>query len=131
MLLTLVNLTSNSIIISRPLSGGYCSRPQQIDDTAEVSTISPSQNQDVKIEGSWNKHISLKPLEQSGQQARAESHGASKEWSINPESLLVRVSLAFGASWQILNIPQDCPWRIYCSRVRDTVAGAVRKELIP
>jgi 1-phosphatidylinositol phosphodiesterase len=41
-----------------------------------------------------------------------------KEWHIHPESFKIRLSLTLEASWQVVDVPKGCPWRVYTSRVR-------------
>lgn len=43
-----------------------------------------------------------------------------KGWKINPEGLLIQLSLTLGALWKVIPVPDGCPWRIYLTRVRDS-----------
>jgi hypothetical protein len=40
------------------------------------------------------------------------------KWSLAVDKLPIRVKLAFGASWQEIKVPDDCPLRLYRIRVR-------------
>ncbi|KAF8164017.1 PLC-like phosphodiesterase [Pholiota molesta] len=40
-----------------------------------------------------------------------------KEWHIHPESFKIRLSLTLEASWQVVDVPKGCPWRVYTSRI--------------
>jgi hypothetical protein len=117
MRLTFVNLTSEPIFISRPLSSrGLCRSSQFHDDAVEeIGTIDASATKDEHFEGHWNGALFLKSLQPLPQEDV--EPGASKEWLINPESILVRISMALGASWQVVDVSRESPLRIYCSRV--------------
>lgn len=43
-----------------------------------------------------------------------------KEWQIHPEGLRIRLALSLGATWQVVPLPNGCPWRIYIARVSGT-----------
>lgn len=61
----------------------------------------------------------MKSLAPTRERADSET-GTSKEWLINPTTFVVQLSMMFGASWQVIDAPQDCPWRVYCSRMTTT-----------
>ena len=39
------------------------------------------------------------------------------ESHIRPEGFKIRFSTTFSASWQMVKVPRECPWRVYTSRV--------------
>ncbi|KAF8061642.1 hypothetical protein FPV67DRAFT_289811 [Lyophyllum atratum] len=43
--------------------------------------------------------------------------GGSKEWLVKPEESSIRISLALGALWRVVHVPDGCPWRIYLSKI--------------
>jgi hypothetical protein len=120
MRLTFVNLTSEAISISRPPSAfGLCGNSQIADDAVEeIGLVEASRIGDTQFEGYWNSHVLLKSREQVG---RAD---ILKECSIEPENVLVRISMAFGTSWNVANVPGGCRWRIYYNRV-SCVLGSI------
>ncbi len=120
MRLTFVNLTNDTITVSRHLSSGSCGRPQLSDDVAEeICSVNPMSNQDTELRGDWNNYVLLRSLGTREKQGgdSVGNHSISKEWLIKPENLTVRISLSLGASWQVLDIPRICPWRMYHSKV--------------
>lgn len=120
MRLTFYNLTNHAIAISHPPSSGFCGRLQLNDDTAEeICSVGPMKNQDAEWGAKWNSYVLLRsPGAHSKQNDdNIGFHGISKERLVKPEGVAVRISQSFGASWKVLDIPCDCPWRIYCNQV--------------
>lgn len=39
------------------------------------------------------------------------------ELDIHPEGFKIRFSTTFSASWQVVKVPRECPWRVYTARV--------------
>lgn len=39
-------------------------------------------------------------------------------WTIKPDVFTIRLPMALGAAWKVVDVCYNCPWRIYRSRVR-------------
>lgn len=64
----------------------------------------------------WNSQNGPDPLQPNSSDAD-EKAGLLDKWHTHPEGFKIQVSVTFAASWQLVKVPQECPWRVYINRV--------------
>lgn len=97
---TLVNLTREAIFY---LDGTGCF------PTAS-NLVLPSETTTLDIPKLCSK-LTLIPSSSDGG-----SNALNEKLAVNPNSLIIPVTMAFNVSWKVIPVPAGCPWRIYCSK---------------
>jgi 1-phosphatidylinositol phosphodiesterase len=117
MLITLLNQSNHVITVSRLLTPSSSPRwiKTQLTGAEVLGSINAAQAQNVQVNGPWSNHFLFESLDPTRLQPISNS---SKGCLTNPTSVAVPITLAFNASWRLLDVSIDCPWRMYCSRVR-------------
>jgi len=65
----------------------------------------------------WRSQDGLGPLRPNSSHTVETAGLLDKEWQIHPKAFKIQVSVTFAASWQLVKVPQECPWRVYTFRV--------------
>ncbi|TFK34842.1 PLC-like phosphodiesterase [Crucibulum laeve] len=100
MRLTILNLTDEAITASLPTKDKYVS---------EQALLPPSLSTTTHSLKGYRSKLTLKPSNIDPDE--------DKKWLIHAEGLSIKLSMALGASWQVVTVPEGCQWRIYISRI--------------
>ena len=101
--LTLVNLSNDGILCGRRTSNA----------NVQVSVaLQPSEATSTRIPGHCSEDGITLALLALGEKAQ--------KWTIEHEHLVTRASTIAMPSWRSIDVSEDCPWRVYCRKVRDT-----------
>lgn len=57
------------------------------------------------------------PLTLTPQTVTEKSTSVDEKWSISPNAFEIRMPMSLGALCKVVEVPEDCPWRIYRSKV--------------
>ena len=115
--LTIVN-QSHGIVLCRLGQPGLSVTENAEDARKELSVILPSVAVTVKVKN-FAVPLTLTPQHVS----EKKSQSVDEKWSINPDGFSIRMPMAMGALVKVIPVPDDCPWRIYRSKVCMQSAG--------
>jgi len=134
MLLTIRNLTGE------PITARTCPTPHKFNiqnlgkansDAAGHSQvveyiIHPLAESSMTLPKGFRKHVVLRRTSELPNQESElsvpkveEKALLDKEWDVNPEGFKIRFSMTLSASWQVVPVATDSPWRIFCTKVSD------------
>ncbi|TRM59862.1 PLC-like phosphodiesterase [Schizophyllum amplum] len=99
--LTLVNLTKDGILCGRRTKNANVQVSVALQPSEATSTRIPSY---CSSDG-----VTLAPL------ASGENAG---KWVIEHEHLVTRATTIAMPSWRSIEVSEDCPWRVYCRKIR-------------
>jgi len=141
MIITILNLTATAITAhTYPTPSKFTAtsfrykdveNPASDNSTSAEFILLPSQNFTTVLPKGFTRELILRQDDKHDQsRSTKDISGLSaleienkalldnKEWHIHPEGFQIRFSMSLGASWQVVPVPDHCPWRIYTRRVR-------------
>lgn len=77
----------------------------------ELNVILPSVAMTLKV-ANFGLPITLTP-----QTVMEKSSSVDEKWSVSPNGFSIRMPMALGALWKAVAVPDNCPWRVYRSKV--------------
>ncbi|KAL1714147.1 PLC-like phosphodiesterase [Schizophyllum commune] len=99
--LTLVNLSNDGILCGRRTSNANVQVSVALQPSEATSTRIPSHCSEDGIT------LALLALGEKAQ-----------KWTIEHEHLVTRASTIAMPSWRSIDVSEDCPWRVYCRKIR-------------
>jgi len=125
MLLTIRNLTDKPITAHTypspsKLSAGFQAGTKAPPSASEF-LLQPLVNSSTILPKGTRRELILRRSQNGPELSRANSVEKANlldyDWDIHSEGFKIRFSTTFSASWQVVKMPRECPWRVYRTRV--------------
>ena len=128
MLLTIRNLTDEPIVAhTYPSPSKFSARFQagtKAPPSASELILQPLLNFSTTLPKGIRRELLLRRSPNGAEPLRANSPNIVEKVGLldngcdtHPEGFKVRFSTTFSASWQVVKVPRECPWKVYTARV--------------
>ncbi|KAF9484914.1 hypothetical protein BDN70DRAFT_871897 [Pholiota conissans] len=120
MLLTIRNLSTDAIIGHTPPTQTKF-HIQRDKGAVDEFLLQPSASVTTSLSKGCKREIIIRhsksEVDVSADAVSATALIEKEEWHIHPESFKIRFSLELTSSWQLVDVPRGCPWRVYVGRI--------------